>query len=77
MIPRRPTLSVTSADLRQEPVLWQRKMRQVRTTGHREQIHKLLETWGVPLEAWEARFGEEVTQPWSARRKLLRGTARI
>ena len=70
VIPRQPTLRVTSADIRQEPVLWHAQMRQVRTTGHREQMHKLLENWGVPLEEWEARFGEDATQPWGARQRL-------
>ena len=51
-------------------MLWQRKMREVRTVGHREQIHKLLADWGVPLEAWEAKFGPDVTQPWCARQRL-------
>jgi len=70
VVPKQPTLRIDSVDIRQEPVLWQRKVREVRTVGHREQIHKLLEDWGVPLAAWEAKFGPEITQPWCVRKRL-------
>jgi hypothetical protein len=70
IVPKTRTLRIDVTEIRQEPVLWQRKMREVRTTGHRSQMLEQLEKWNVPIEAWEAKFGKDVTGPWCARQRL-------
>jgi hypothetical protein len=70
IVPKRPTLQIDVAEIRQEPILWQRKMREVRTTGHRAQMLEQLKKWKVPIDGWEAKFGPEVTGPWGTRQRL-------
>ena len=70
IVPKQPTLSVAAADIRQAPLLWQRKIREVRTIGHRVQMLKLLKEWNVSVSQWDAKFGPPVTEPWLTRQRL-------
>ncbi|MDO8539159.1 MAG: DUF4838 domain-containing protein [Opitutaceae bacterium] len=70
VVPKQATLRIESADIRQEPILWQRKIREVRTTGHRDFMLQQLKKWDIPIEPWEAKFGRTATEPWLQRQRL-------
>ncbi len=70
VVPKQATLRVPDVDLRQEPLLWQRKIRDVRTIGHRTQILEYLRDWQVPVAEWEAKFGKAAVAPWFAHQRL-------
>jgi len=70
VVPKQATVQVGSADIRQEPLLWQRKIRDNRTSGHRVIVQRLLKEWGVPLAEWEATFSEANLRPWFSHQRL-------
>lgn len=70
VVPRQTTLRVADANLRQEPLIWQRKIREVRTTGHRVHMLELLKAWGVSTEKWDETFSHAVMDPWFDHQRL-------
>lgn len=62
--PRHPTIRIESADVRQEPLLWQRTIRNGRTRGHRDAMLQILKEWNIPAADWDRIFAPEVTGPW-------------
>ena len=63
VVTKQTTIRVATADIRQEPLLWQRKIREVKTTGHREESQRTLKEWDVPLAKWEATFSQANMRP--------------
>jgi hypothetical protein len=72
VVPKQATIRVASVDIRQEPLLWQRKIRDDRTRGHRDIVERQLKEWGVPLSEWESTFSEANMRPWFRHQRLGR-----
>lgn len=70
VVPERDTIRLASADIRQEPIFWQRKIREVRTSGHRKNMLDIVSDWGVSVEEWDATFAPEVMNPWFGYQRL-------
>ena len=70
VIPARPTIHVAAIDIRQEPLLWQRKIRNSKTGGHTDRIEAVLKEWNVPLDQWRTTFSREQTEPWFRHQRL-------
>lgn len=68
--PRQATIRVAEADIRQEPLFWQRKIREVRTSGHHDIIVRILKDWNVPVAKWQATFSKDVMNPWFHHQRL-------
>jgi len=64
VVPQQATIQVALADIRQEPLLWRRNIRNSKTTGHHDIILRILKDWGVPLSEWETVFSATNTRPW-------------
>lgn len=54
VVPRQPTIRVASADIRQEPMLWQRFIRDGRIRGHRDAMLEILKEWNIPAKAMKS-----------------------
>jgi hypothetical protein len=70
VVPKQLTLRVDAIALRQEPVFWQRRIREVRTSGHRSDMIRIVGGWGVPVAEWQATFAPEVMNPWFRHQRL-------
>jgi hypothetical protein len=70
IVPKRATIEVASANLREEPLLWQRKIRDSKMSGHRDRVERILKEWNVPLDQWKATFAREITEPWFRHQRL-------
>lgn len=70
VVPKQVTIRVADTDLRQEPLLWQRKIRNVKAGGHKDLIRRILQEWNVPLSQWETTFSKNQTAPWFEHQRL-------
>jgi len=70
VIPEQPTIQVAAADIHQEPLLWQRKIRNSKAGGHTDRIEAILKEWNVPLEQWQKTFSRDQTEPWFRHQRL-------
>lgn len=70
VVPRQKTIRVAAVNLRQEPLLWQRKIRNSKAGGHTDRIEAILNEWNVPLDQWRATFSKEQTEPWFRHQRL-------
>jgi hypothetical protein len=71
IVPRQPTLRANiEREIRQEPLFWQRKIREVRTSGHRNDMIKIVSGWGISVEEWQAKFAPAVVNPWFRHQRL-------
>ena len=68
--PRQSTIRVANADIRQEPLLWQRRIRDSKVAGHRDRVRQILSDWKVPLAEWESTFAASQTRPWFSHQRL-------
>ena len=68
--PKQGTIRVDSVEIRQEPLLWKRSIREVRTSGHADIIRRILAQWDVPIPEWEAAFSAANMNPWFAHQRL-------
>jgi hypothetical protein len=70
VVPRRQTIRAAAADICQEPLLWQRRIRNSKTGGHSDRIEAILKEWNVPLEQWRTTFSRQQTEPWFRHQRL-------
>ena len=70
VVPRQSTRRIDSAAIRQDPVLWQRKIREIRTVGHRTQVLGILRGWNISIDDWDAKFGKGVSASWLRHHRL-------
>lgn len=70
VVPKQATIRVASADIRQEPLLWQRKIRDSKVAAHRDRVRQILNDWQVPLPEWERTFAASQTKPWFTHQRL-------
>lgn len=70
VVPQQRTIRIDAADIRQEPLLWQRRIRDSKVAAHKERVRQILDDWKVPLTEWEAAFATEKTRPWFTHHRL-------
>jgi hypothetical protein len=70
VVPQQATIKVPAADLRQEPLLWQRRIRNSKQSGHSDRIEQVMKDWDVPLARWKATFAPSETGPWFSHQRL-------
>jgi len=70
VIPAWTTIKVSEVNVRQEPPLWQRKIRNSKAGGHTDRIEAILKEWNVPLDQWRTTFSREQTEPWFRHQRL-------
>jgi len=70
VVPKQATIAIAAADIRQEPLLWQRKMRDSKAGGHRDRVERILKDWNVPLAQWQSTFSKAHTGPWFSHQRL-------
>jgi hypothetical protein len=70
VVPKHATIRIADVDVRQEPLLWQRKIRDSKVAAHRERVRQILADWHVPLAEWEATFAPNQTKPWFSHQRL-------
>ncbi len=70
VVPAQKNIEATEIDIRQEPLLWQRKIRNSKTRGHTDRIEAILKEWNVPLDQWQTTFSRDQTEPWFRHQRL-------
>ncbi len=70
VVPTRATLVLDDAELREEPLLWQRKLRDTALPGQKDRVAKIVQEWGVSIPQWEKMFAANITSPWFRRQRL-------
>ena len=70
VVPLVDTIEIDGVDIRQEPLLWQRKVRNSEIHAHRDRVRVILKDWGVSVPEWEAFFADSVSAPWFRRQRI-------
>ncbi len=69
VVPKRRTIVIAETNRREQPRIEKRKVRNQAVTRE-DTFAPVLETWGIPLEAWKAAHGHEATGAWFRRMRL-------
>ena len=70
VVPKAATLNVENADVKVEPKLWERRIRDCHAHVEYGTIAKILKKWGSPMSEWEKCFDHNVTNAWFRRHGL-------
>ncbi len=70
VVPKSASLKIGSVDIKQEPLLWQRHIRNVEIYGHRKRISRILKVWGVSLRGYDKFFSRKETEPWFMHQRI-------
>jgi hypothetical protein len=70
VVPKHATIRVPAVDVRQEPLLWQRRIRDSKLAAHKDRVRQILAEWRVPIDQWETTFAASQTRPWFAHQRL-------
>jgi hypothetical protein len=70
VVPKASTLNVDNADIKFEPQLWERRIRDCHAHVEYGTIAKILKKWDSPMSEWEKFFDHNVTNAWFRRHGL-------
>ena len=70
VVPVMASLSVGDIDIKEEPLLQQRRLRDCERYGHTDRIPQLLKDLGVSIPEWEKFFTTQITGAWCRHQRL-------
>ena len=70
VVPKMASLSIGDVDLKEEPLLLQRRIRDCKRYGHTDRIPQILDEWGVSRPEWEKFCATRITGAWFRHQRL-------
>jgi hypothetical protein len=64
VVPKTATIQISDINIKQEPLLWQRNIRDCHSHVEYGRMPKTISGWGASVEAWEKFFARDITAPW-------------
>ena len=70
VVPKTASLEPGEIDVKEEPLLWQRRIRDCHAHVEYGRIAEVLGNWGVPMSEWEKFFDADITNAWFRQHRL-------
>ena len=64
VVPKTTSIQIGDVNIKQEPLLWQRNIRDSHAHVEYGRMPKTITGWGASVEGWEKFFARDITAPW-------------
>ena len=70
VVPKSESLKVGEIDVKVEPLLWQRRIRDCHAHAEYGEVANILKSWDIPMSRWEKFFDAQTTNAWFRHHRL-------
>jgi hypothetical protein len=70
VVPKTASVQVDDVNIKQQPLLWQRNIRDCHTHIEYGRMENTIKGWGGSVEGWQKFFARDITGPWFIRNRI-------